>query len=210
MYRSHSEDEDDILHENLGEKNDSHSRRMSNSSLSRGPPPGHTRGKWVPGKHVRLGEGAGSGNSGSSGVDSMVHVPPLRKLGSTVQYWCGPCNRRLSSRTLYERHLLSELHFKRTLKERELEEDLGQIDSLNRGTDKRTVKRTEIYLNSEIWQRSKRRRLLAGLVSPSSTFQLIILCSLDLHTHKFNSQRTILKSRISKGSDSFINDIYTP
>ncbi|KAJ9598602.1 hypothetical protein L9F63_010731 [Diploptera punctata] len=157
MYRSHSEDEDEVSQDNLGEKSENQGRRMSNSSISRGPPPGHTRGKWVPGKHVRLGEGTASGSSGSTGL-----VPPLRKLGSTVQYWCGPCNRRLSSRTLYERHLLSELHFKRTLQERELEEDLGQIDALSRGTDKRTVKRTEAYLNSDIWQLSKRRRLLAG------------------------------------------------
>ena len=180
MYRtSHSDDEEEILHENLGEKSDSHGRRLSNSSLSRGPPPGHTRGKWIPGKHLRLGELGGSGHSGSSGADNITHVPPLRKLGSTVQYWCGPCNRRLSSRTLYERHLLSELHFKRTIKERQLEEGLDQIVTHDRGTEKRTVKRTEVYLNSEIWQRSKRRRLLSSMVSivlPFETKKLNVLC----------------------------------
>ncbi|PSN51895.1 hypothetical protein C0J52_11603 [Blattella germanica] len=159
---SHSEEEEDIIQET-----DSNTRRLPSTNLSRGPPPGHTSGKWVPGKHVRLGEGSGgSGNSGGAGIDNMLLMPPLRKSGSTIQYWCGPCNRRLSSRTLYERHLLSELHFKRTLQERELEEDLGQ-NELDRGTDKRQVKRTEIYLNSEIWPRSKRKRLISGVSSES-------------------------------------------
>jgi hypothetical protein len=64
---------------------------------------------------------------------------------------------------------LSELHFKRTVQERELEEDLLRVqgDSSDRGSEKRAVKRTEIYLNSDLWSRSKRRRLNAVPVSVS-------------------------------------------
>ncbi|XP_050304904.1 chromosome alignment-maintaining phosphoprotein 1 [Anthonomus grandis grandis] len=40
--------------------------------------------------------------------------PLLRKSSGTVQYWCSPCNRRLASKLVYERHLKSELHFKRS------------------------------------------------------------------------------------------------
>ncbi|KAL1140528.1 hypothetical protein AAG570_000458 [Ranatra chinensis] len=60
------------------------------------PPPGHTGGKWRPTETI-----AGS--------------------QSSSLYWCGPCHRRLSSSLLYDRHLKSELHFKRTHQERQLE-----------------------------------------------------------------------------------------
>ncbi|KAJ4441587.1 hypothetical protein ANN_11443, partial [Periplaneta americana] len=154
---THSDEEDDLLQDS-----DPNNTRIADNSIPRVPPPGHTSGKWVPGKHVRLGESSeGSMASVSGGVDSMLLMPPLRKSGSTVQYWCGSCNRRLSSRTLYERHLLSELHFKRTLQERELDED-PLAEPSDRGSDKRTVRRTEVYLNSELWSRTKKRALDAS------------------------------------------------
>jgi len=159
-----------VLHDNIG-GSDSNATRIADSTIPRVPPPGHTRGKWVPGKNVRLDDGAEDAGSTEGGsVDNMLLIPPLRKSGSTIQYWCGSCNRRLSSRTLYERHLLSELHFKRTLQERELEEDPVRVqgDSNDRGSEKRTVRRTEVYLNSELWARSNRRRLNSGAVSTSS------------------------------------------
>ncbi|XP_059476718.1 uncharacterized protein LOC132197440 [Neocloeon triangulifer] len=53
-------------------------------------PPFQSSGKWMPGK-------------------MSEHL----KSGSTIHYFCRTCNRRLSSRTLYEKHLRSELHFKR-------------------------------------------------------------------------------------------------
>lgn len=52
----------------------------------------------------------------------MEIIPPLRKSSGTVQYWCGPCNRRLASKIVYERHLKSDLHYKRTLHEREFDD----------------------------------------------------------------------------------------
>jgi hypothetical protein len=164
---TNSDEDDDVLHDNAGEIN-SNATSMNDATISRIPPPGHTSGKWVPGKQVRLGDSAeDAGITESGSVGSLLLMPPLRKSGSTIQYWCGPCNRRLSSRTLYERHLLSELHFKRTLQERELEEDpiRARGNSNDRGSDKRTVRRTEAYLNSELWSRSKRQGMNPGTVS---------------------------------------------
>ncbi|XP_049798217.1 zinc finger protein 628 [Schistocerca nitens] len=118
-----------------------------------GPPPGHTSGKWVPGGRA------------------------VRKQGSTVQYWCGACCRRLSSRALYQRHLQSELHFKRTLLERQLESSRPpQLQPQQRPRAKRVVRRTAAYINSHLWAPSKRRRLqeeadrqaASQVVAPSS------------------------------------------
>ncbi|XP_053975655.1 zinc finger protein 624 [Hylaeus volcanicus] len=53
------------------------------------PPPGHTRGKWVPGAQTDIESG----------------------------YWCSPCGRKLASRLVYNRHLLSDLHARRSIRE---------------------------------------------------------------------------------------------
>ncbi|RZF42575.1 hypothetical protein LSTR_LSTR001370 [Laodelphax striatellus] len=74
------------------------------------PPPGHTRGKWLP----------------SSNNDLLPKTGTAQWTGNRVQYWCGVCNRRLSSRGLYERHLMSPLHTRRTRHERQLDEDYLQ------------------------------------------------------------------------------------
>ncbi|KAL6422999.1 hypothetical protein ACFW04_010470 [Cataglyphis niger] len=58
-------------------------------STSGQPPPGHTRGKWVPGARTDIESG----------------------------YWCIPCGRKLASRLVYNRHMLSALHAKRSIKE---------------------------------------------------------------------------------------------
>ena len=171
-------------------RSDSNATRITSTTIPQVPPPGHTSGKWVPGKQVRLDDGV-STRGGS--MDNMLLIPPLRKSGSTIQYWCGPCHRRLSSRTLYERHLLSELHFKRTVQEQELDErPVRTQEDMNDGrTEKRRVKLTEIYLNSELWARSKRRRLNAETVSSFSGicfFQPLLLfvhefLSLSMYTY---------------------------
>jgi hypothetical protein len=67
------------------------------------PPPGHTKGKWVPG-HEK----------------TQIMQTTIQTKGS-VQYWCGPCNRRLGSRAIYEKHLMSSLHMRKVLPEHELE-----------------------------------------------------------------------------------------
>ncbi|XP_046679871.1 zinc finger protein 711-like [Homalodisca vitripennis] len=106
---------------------------LSNTEVSKGrhPPPGHTRGKWLP------------------TIDS-----PER---GRVMYWCGPCNRRLSSLALYEKHCQSDLHHRRTRQESQLEEDLSMENQ--RATGKREVKRTQTYINSDLWSKSKMKRL---------------------------------------------------
>ncbi|GLV34304.1 uncharacterized protein CBL_00234 [Carabus blaptoides fortunei] len=71
------------------------------------PPPEHTKGKWIPGRNTT--------------ETNEENIPHLRKSSGTVQYWCGPCNRRLASKIVYERHLKSDLHYKRTIHEREFE-----------------------------------------------------------------------------------------
>ncbi|CAA9997304.1 unnamed protein product, partial [Nesidiocoris tenuis] len=81
------------------------------------PPPSHTRGKW----------------------DSTQKPWGVLKKPSGEAFWCGPCNRRLSSRLVYERHIKSELHFKRT--------NPWCVQTL---LGKRTVKRSRVALESSL------------------------------------------------------------
>ncbi|KAK9879849.1 hypothetical protein WA026_008353 [Henosepilachna vigintioctopunctata] len=90
--------------------------------------PTYTKGKWLPSSKCHEKDIKLSQNS------------PLRKSGGTVQYWCRPCDRRLASKVVYERHLKSELHFKRTLRDNELEENLNFMK------DERRVKRKTIEI----------------------------------------------------------------
>lgn len=71
------------------------------------PPPTHTRGKWVPGtKIVKL--------------DYKPEPEPIKMISN--EYWCNSCNRRLASKTVFERHLKSNIHRKKSQPEAELEE----------------------------------------------------------------------------------------
>ncbi|KFB38565.1 hypothetical protein ZHAS_00005844 [Anopheles sinensis] len=72
------------------------------------PPPGHTRGKWVPGSKITRLE------------YKPVHEPMARSSYED-SFWCSICNRRLASRFVYVRHLKSNLHLKRAQEESELE-----------------------------------------------------------------------------------------
>ena len=49
---------------------------------------------------------------------------PFRKSNGSVQYWCSPCNRRLASKIVYERHLKSDLHLKRAECDRDFDESV--------------------------------------------------------------------------------------
>lgn len=72
------------------------------------PPPSHTKGKWVPGtKIIKL--------------DYKHKERAERETSFSEQFWCNACNRKLSSRTVYERHLRSKLHTKRSQPENDLE-----------------------------------------------------------------------------------------
>ncbi|XP_031351620.1 zinc finger protein 624 [Photinus pyralis] len=81
------------------------------------PSPFYTKGKWKPAQADCI-----SVANQAPSSDTETEMPPFRKSSGTVQYWCGPCNRHLASKIVYERHLKSELHFKRTLQDREFEE----------------------------------------------------------------------------------------
>lgn len=70
------------------------------------PPPGHTRGKWVPGTKIT-------------------------KLEKVENFWCRFCSRNLATRAIYERHLKSNLHLKRTRQENELEEAAESLPLTN-------------------------------------------------------------------------------
>ncbi|XP_025836127.1 zinc finger protein 845 isoform X2 [Agrilus planipennis] len=71
---------------------------------SSAPPPSHTRGKWKPRDREEL----------CTAVNKKIEGRPFVKSNGRIHYWCGPCNRRLSSKIVYNRHLKSELHLKRT------------------------------------------------------------------------------------------------
>lgn len=87
------------------------------------PPLSYTRGKWKPSEPPPQPSISGKWSTRKLIVDeSENESAPFRKSSGIVQYWCRPCNRRLASKVVYDRHLKSELHFKRTLQDRELEE----------------------------------------------------------------------------------------
>ncbi|RZC39262.1 zinc finger protein 62, partial [Asbolus verrucosus] len=87
------------------------------------PSPNYTTGKWIPQQETK------------KSSTKITDDSPFRKSSGTVQYWCRPCNRRLASKIVYERHLRSELHFKRTLRDKEFDDNLGLI------TEKRNKKK---------------------------------------------------------------------
>lgn len=98
------------------------------------PPPSYTKGKWVPGtKIIKL--------------DYKPDPKPASKI-FTDKYWCGTCNRKLASLVVYERHLKSNLHKKRSQPEAELDEASRPMNYLN--STKRIVK-PSIYLNDTLY-----------------------------------------------------------
>ncbi|XP_076222268.1 uncharacterized protein LOC116432953 isoform X2 [Nomia melanderi] len=95
------------------------------------PPPGHTRGKWVPGAQTDIESG----------------------------YWCSPCGRKLASRLVYNRHLLSDLHARRSIRELDGVFPQSRIASLHppRKTSTRTQKIKETSEAKEVKKNSRRR-----------------------------------------------------
>lgn len=77
------------------------------------PPPEHTRGKWVPGARTDIESG----------------------------YWCNPCGRKLASRLVYNRHLLSDLHARRSI--REIDGDLHLPRGMNLRASRRVSARRQ-------------------------------------------------------------------
>lgn len=96
--------------------------------------PSYTKGKWVPGTKI---------------VKLDYHPDPKPDQLFNDQYWCTTCNRKLASRIVYERHLKSNLHLKRS----EPENELGEASRPSRlmiDNAKRVVK-PSIYLNEQIY-----------------------------------------------------------
>lgn len=118
------------------------------------PPPSHTKGKWVPGtKIIKL--------------DYKTDPEPEKMFAE--QFWCNSCNRKLSSRSIYERHLRSNLHRKRSQPEAELEEaslPLLRIDDI---VTKRVSKPSRYAMGDVYATRAKRRkRTIRGDYAKSS------------------------------------------
>ncbi|KAL0272671.1 UNVERIFIED_CONTAM: hypothetical protein PYX00_005548 [Menopon gallinae] len=80
----------------------------------------------------------------------------LKTAGGLIQYYCSPCNRRLASKKMYKKHVLSELHLKRVLQENELEFDSRSIkmfrvmNNKQRGLGKREIKKPEFFKDMEM------------------------------------------------------------
>lgn len=111
------------------------------------PPPDHTKGKWIPGRNTDL---VISSNS------------PLRKSSGTVQYWCGACNRHLASKLVFDRHLKSDFHYKRTVHERAFENAAAHLiqnkAAQGRAEGKRKIKKPN-YLLTEIDNNKKNKEI---------------------------------------------------
>lgn len=82
---------------------------------NKNPTESYTKGKWLPSA-------------------TSKDIALMRKSSGTIQYWCSACNRTLASKVVYERHLKSELHFKRTLHDREFDdsEEINFLKSIRR------------------------------------------------------------------------------
>lgn len=79
----------------------------------------------------------------------------LRKSSGAIQYWCGPCNRRLASKIVYERHLKSELHFKRTLHDTDFEDTVESAPRFQRTAKEKN----EIIESSQKEETNKKKRV---------------------------------------------------
>ncbi|CAH0555590.1 unnamed protein product [Brassicogethes aeneus] len=113
------------------------------------PPPEYTKGKWKPSndspkEKPKLKEKKTEENQPSISEEAkkpdlkLIDNSMFRKSNGTIQYWCNPCNRRLASKVVYERHLKSELHYKRTLRDR----DFDDAGSFIIPKDKRKTKKS--------------------------------------------------------------------
>lgn len=66
------------------------------------PPPSHTQGKWVPGTKI-------------------MKLEFKETQAERENFWCSFCSRNLASRAIFDRHLKSNLHRKRTKQQNDLE-----------------------------------------------------------------------------------------
>lgn len=125
----------------------------------------------------------------------------LEKSSGSIQYWCSPCNRRLSSKVVYERHLKSELHFKRTSQDREFD------DGADLNLSKRTLSKppepifseNKIDDNIQMKKKRKRRRVYerCGVCQSKVNTQLIGKHLIShYHCRKGNINTSLAKSMV--------------
>ncbi|KAG4069858.1 hypothetical protein HA402_009565 [Bradysia odoriphaga] len=129
--------------------------------------PSYTKGKWVPGTKI---------------VKLDYHPDPKPDQLFNDQYWCTTCNRKLASRIVYERHLKSNLHLKRSEPENELEE-ASRPSRLIIDNAKRIVK-PSIYLNEQIYAVREQAKRPAGSSAASATQTSGSLEKLELEEKK--------------------------
>ncbi|KRT86463.1 hypothetical protein AMK59_944, partial [Oryctes borbonicus] len=118
------------------------------------PPPNHTKGKWKPtqdeskvsppstytkGKWLPKQEN----KEAAKNVYSIIAADgsPFRKSNGRI--WCKSCERSLASKTIYERHLKSDLHLKRTQRDREFDDTA--LSDLNTNQTKEKNKESVEY-----------------------------------------------------------------
>jgi hypothetical protein len=95
----------------------------SNDDDTRCPPHNHTKGKWLP---------TGTKIARLDFEDDRIE----KKSERDSFWWCRYCSRNLATRAVYERHLKSNLHKKRTKQQNELEDageslPLGNLNELS-------------------------------------------------------------------------------
>ncbi|XP_026300388.1 zinc finger protein 729 [Apis mellifera] len=83
------------------------------------PPPSHTGGKWRPSDASHKEEYGGAKGSNVVGQQPAGHTRGKWIPSDVVEsgYWCNPCGRKLASRLVYNRHLRSDLHARRSVRE---------------------------------------------------------------------------------------------
>jgi Zinc-finger double-stranded RNA-binding len=82
------------------------------------PPPSHTKGKWVPGTKIHKLEFKDENVVGEKSLERD-------------NFWCSFCERNLATRAIYDRHLKSNLHRKRTRQQNDLEEAAESLPLTN-------------------------------------------------------------------------------
>ncbi|KAF5307075.1 hypothetical protein FQR65_LT07134 [Abscondita terminalis] len=155
------------------------------------PSPFYTKGKWKPEKSDQDQSTRLEGTS----PNVKTGISPLRKSSGTVQYWCGPCNRRLASKIIYERHLKSELHFKRTLQDCDVE-DSPYLNKTKRFTKKITYNETAMKRSKiKLVTRTRRKIFINCHVCDSRVNTQLIGKHLISHYHCLKGDITLPESR---------------
>ncbi len=137
--------------------------------------PSYTKGKWVPGTKI---------------VKLDYHPDPKPdQLFNDQLYWCNICNRKLASRIVYERHLKSNLHLKRSEPENELEE-ASRPSRLIIDNAKRIVK-PSIYLNEQIYAVREQGKKSAGPSMVSATQTTGLFEKMELQKKKKGARKRL-------------------